>query len=72
MVLHDISDDAEFVKVAASAFCAKGFFEGDLHVGDVLAGPSCTEEGICKTEDEQVLDHFLAEVMVNAEGLACQ
>jgi hypothetical protein len=29
-VLHDVSDNAELVEVAASAFSSKRFFEGDL------------------------------------------
>ena len=69
MVLHDISNDSNIVKVAATSFCAEWLFESDLHVCNVLTTPRCAEEGICEPEDEEIFDHFLSEVMIDAEGL---
>lgn len=84
-VLHDIADDAELVKVASTALGAEGFLKGDLpskldqlirplldsylNIIDVVAVPGCVEELIAKAQNEDVLDHLLAQVMVNTEDL---
>lgn len=40
-----------------------------LNIIDVMAIPGSVEELIPKAEDEDVLDHLLAEVVINAEDL---
>ena len=73
MILHDISDDAELVEVAASSFCAERLLECDLNVIDVVAIPVGTQEFITEADDQQILDHLLAQVVVNTEDLLlCQ
>jgi hypothetical protein len=69
MVLHDVADNAELVKVAASALGAKWLLECDLHIVNVMAVPGGAKEGVSKTKDENVLDHFLAKVVIDAEEL---
>lgn len=69
MVLHDIADDAKLVKVPAAALGAEGLLERNLHVVDVMPVPRSPEERVAKSKDEDILDHFLAEVVVNAEQL---
>src|SRR5690606_24291928 len=69
VVLHDVADDAELVKVAAAALGAEGLLEDDLDVVDVVAVPGGAEEGVSEPEDEQVLDHLLAEIVVDAVEL---
>lgn len=69
MVLHDIADDAEFVKVSTSSFCAEGLFEGDLNAVNVVAVPGGSEEFVTESENEEVLHHLLSEVVVNTEDL---
>lgn len=49
VVLHDIADDAKFVKVAAAAVGAKGLLEADLHVGDEVAVPRRRQELVCES-----------------------
>ena len=49
MVLHNITNNAEFIKVSSSTFCAKGFFESNLDVGNMLTSPSGAEESICES-----------------------
>lgn len=69
MVLHYISNDAKFIEISTATFCAKGLFERDLHVGDMLTTPRCAEEGIGKSQNEEILHHFFPEVMVDTESL---
>jgi hypothetical protein len=69
MVLHDIADDAEFVKVTTTALRAEGLFERDLNVVDVVTVPSGTEEGVTKSKNENVLDHLLAKIVIDTEEL---
>lgn len=85
-VLHDISNDAKFVKVAASAFCAEWLLENDLshisfatipalyatpylHVVDMISVPGRTEEFVSESQDEDVLHHLLAEIVIDTEEL---
>lgn len=69
MVLHYITNDAEFIEVASSAFCAKGFLECDLDIGNMLTGPCGAEESICESQDKEILHHFLAQIMIDSECL---
>lgn len=41
----------------------------DLNIVDVVPVPGSTEKLVTKPEDEQVLNHLLSEIMVNAENL---
>jgi hypothetical protein len=56
-------------KVAAAALSADSLLEGDLDVRDVVLVEGALEERVAKAEDEQVLDHLLAKVVVNPEDL---
>jgi hypothetical protein len=69
MVLHDVADDAKLVKVAAPTLGTKWLLECDLHIIDVMAVPGGAKEGVSKTKNENVLDHFLAKVVIDAEEL---
>lgn len=69
MVLHNITDDTELVKVPPTALSAKRLLEGDLHVVDVIPVPGRAEELVTKSQDQDILHHLLAQVMVNAEDL---
>jgi hypothetical protein len=66
VVLHDISDDTNVVKVATSTFGTEGFLEGDLHRGDVLVVPDPTEQFVTESQNQQVLDHFFTQVVVDS------
>lgn len=54
MVLHDITNDAELVKVTAPAFGAERLFEVDLHRGDVVAIPGRIENAIAESETNRI------------------
>jgi hypothetical protein len=69
MVLHDIADDAELVEVASTALGAERLLEGDLNVVDVVTVPGGAQEGVAKAHDQDVLDHLLAQVVVDTEDL---
>lgn len=68
-VLHDIPDDAEIIKVSTTTFGSERFLESDLHIVNVFAIPHLAEENVGETHGHDVLDHFLAEVMINAVNL---
>jgi hypothetical protein len=51
VVLHHVSDDAEFVKVATSALSAKWLLEGDEYGGDVVSVPGGVEDAIAKSKN---------------------
>jgi len=68
-VLHNVADDTELVKVTTSALGAEWLFECDLDVIDVVAVPGCAEEFVTKPQNQDVLDHLLAQVVVNTENL---
>lgn len=67
MVLHDITNDTELVKVAPATLGTKGLLEGDLDVVDVVSVPRGAEERVAKSKNQNVLDHLLAQVVVNSE-----
>ena len=67
MVLDDVADGADLVVELAAALDAEILGHGDLHALDVIAVPDRLEEGVGEAEIEQVLDRFLAEIVVDAE-----
>jgi hypothetical protein len=67
VVLHDVADGADLVVEAAAALDAEGLGHGDLHALDVVAVPDRLEERIGEAEDHQVLDGFLAQIVVDAK-----
>mmetsp|Transcript_1197 Transcript_1197/g.3360 ORF Transcript_1197/g.3360 Transcript_1197/m.3360 type:complete len:441 (+) Transcript_1197:13-1335(+) len=69
MVLHDVADDADVVKVACAALDSEIFLEGDLDALDVVAVPDGLENGVGKPESHEVLHKLLPEVVIDAVGL---
>ena len=39
------------------------------NIVDVIPIPSCTKELVTKSDNEDILDHFLAQIVVNPENL---
>ena len=66
MVLQNVPDNAVLVKVSAASFRAKGFLERENDALHVLVAPDPFEPRVGESQDGEVLDHFLAKVMVNA------
>ena len=50
VVLHDVPDDAKFIKVTTSALSSKGLLEADDHRRDVVSIPSGSKEHVGKPE----------------------
>ena len=69
VILHDVAYDAVLVEVAGSVFDADVFLPADVDTGDMLGAPHGPEDLVGETQHEQILDHFLAEIVVDAEGL---
>lgn len=68
-VLHDITNDTELVKVAATALSTEWLLECDLNVIDVVTVPGSTEEFVSESENQQIFDHLLTEIVVDTEKL---
>mmetsp|Transcript_16308 Transcript_16308/g.48909 ORF Transcript_16308/g.48909 Transcript_16308/m.48909 type:complete len:388 (+) Transcript_16308:465-1628(+) len=69
VILDDIPNDAELVKVAAPPLRAKRLLEANLHVGNVVAVPAGGNNGIGEPQHDQVLCQLLAQVVVDPENL---
>ena len=69
MVLHDVAKEAFFFKEVAARADADLFGDSDLHMVDVFIIPERFEDGVGKAEDQEILNGFFAEVMVDSIGL---
>ena len=69
MVLDHVAQRAGPLVVVRAALDADGLGRGDLHVIDVAAVPDRLEHAVGEAEHQQVLDGFLAEVVIDAEDL---
>ena len=70
MILDDVARDAGAVEVVAALFHADRFRDRDLHMVNILTIPERLEDPVGEAQNEQVLNRFFAEVMVDAEDLA--
>ncbi len=66
---HHVFEGAGGFVESAAVFDANGLGGGNLHVIDVSAIPKRLDHAVGEAENHQVLDGFLAEVMVNTENL---
>ncbi len=69
VVLHDVAERAGTFVIRAAPLDADLLGHGDLHVVDVLPVPQRFEDAVRKTEYQEVLDSFLAEVVIDAIDL---
>lgn len=69
VVLHNVADYAELVEVSTTTLGTERLLESDLHIVDVMSVPGRTKERVPKAENQYVLHHLLAQVVVNAEDL---
>lgn len=67
--MHDVAHDAKLIKVAATTLSADLFLEGDLDVGDVVTVPARAKDLVGEAQDHDVLDHLLAQVVINSVDL---
>lgn len=68
-ILHDVPHDSKLVKVASTSLGSERLLERDLNVGDEVLVERGVEHDVGESEDEKVLDHLFAEVVVDAEDL---
>ena len=70
VVLHHVPQGTGGFVVASPFFNANGFGCGDLHIGDIITIPDWLEDRVGKAQHQDVLNRFLAQVVVDAENLA--
>ena len=69
MVRHHVAQRAGGVVKTAAMADAELFVDGDLDVIDMVAVPDRLEHAVGKTQHQDVLDGFLAEIMIDAIDL---
>src|SRR5207244_12193228 len=69
MVLHDVADRAGLLVELYPSLNAETFGHRDLHALHIIAVPDRLKKSIGETKEEQVLDAFFAEIMVDAENI---
>ena len=70
MVLYDVSDDADLVKVASSIVGTDVLLERNQDGLNVLSAPHGLKARVRPAQRGQIEDHFLPEVVIEAEELA--
>ena len=65
MVRHHVAQRAGRVVEAAAVADAELLVDGDLHVIDVVAVPDRLEHAVGEAQHQDVLDRFLAEIMID-------
>ncbi len=69
MVLHDVTNDTEFVKVASATLSSKRLLECDDNGGYVVTVPGGPEKSVPESDGHQILHHLLAQVVINSVKL---
>ena len=69
MVLHHVAQRAGAVVERGTPLDANGLGDGDLHMVDMPGVPQRLEQRIAEAQRDEVLHGFLAEVVIDAEGL---
>src|SRR5208283_1353001 len=70
MVLDHVADRARLFIVTAAPFHAERFRDGDLHMIDVSVIPKRLQQNVGEAQRHEILNRFLAEIMVDAENIA--
>ena len=55
MVLHDVPNDAELVKILGPSIRTKALLECNLYIADVTPIPQGHDKGVGKSERKQIL-----------------
>lgn len=69
MVLHNIANDSELIKISTATLSSKRFFERDFYCCNVLTVPCRVEEYISEANGHQILNHFFPQVMIDSVKL---
>src|ERR1700688_1971498 len=69
MTLHHVAQRARIVIVRRASADALGLGNRNLHVIDKARGPDWLEDRVGEAEHHQILDGFLAQVMIDSKNL---
>src|SRR5579864_8751817 len=69
MVGNHVSQRSRHIKVPAPLFYAHGLGHGDLHVVNKAVVPDRLKNAVAEAKDQDVLDRFLSQVVINAVNL---
>jgi hypothetical protein len=69
MVRHHVAQGASAIVIAATLLDTERLGYRNLHVVDVAAIPDGFEDAVAETKDQDVLDRFFPEVMIDAVDL---
>ena len=64
MILHDIPDDAKFVKITATPLGTERLLESDHHAGYVVSVPGRAENPITKSAKEEQIVRVLSVIKI--------
>ena len=70
MILHHVAQCARGFVIAGTVLDAECFRRCDLQMIDVMPVPKRREDGVGKSQDQDVLRGFLSEEMINADTFA--
>src|SRR6267378_459877 len=70
MALHHVAQRARVVVVRRASADALGLSDRNLHMIDKARSPDRLEDRVGEPEHHQILDGFLAEVMIDSKNLA--
>ena len=65
MVLHHIVDDPKLIELSTTNLGSKRLLEGEGYTGYAVSIPGGSKDHVAKPEADEVLDHLLAQVVVN-------
>ena len=69
MVLDDIPEDAGLIIESTPSFYLDRFCGRDFDMVNMVSVPEGFEDGVSKTEDENILDRLFPQVMIDPVGL---
>ena len=66
MILHDVPNNTKLIKISASTFDTKSFFENDLNAL-IIPVPNGIENMLPNLKIKRFFNHFLSKIMINSE-----
>lgn len=69
VILHDVPDDPELVKVSSSTLGTKRLLERYLYGSDVVTVPGWTEYPVAEAQRHEILHHLLTQVVIDTVDL---
>ena len=69
MIRHHVAQRARLFVITAALLDPDFFGRGDLHRVDIATVPNRLEDAVAEAKDQNVLDGFFAEIVINAIDL---